>query len=132
MATIRKEFTVAVPPDRVWAALRDFGRVHEVLAPGFVTGCTLEDGGAVRAITFANGMSVRERLVACDDSLRRLAYAAEGGSANFHHASAEAVPAGNGTRFVWTTDVLPDSLAPAIEAMMDAGVKAMQRALADA
>src|SRR6478735_9063236 len=91
MATIRKEFTISTPPDRVWAALRDFGRVHQVLAPGFVSGCTVEEGGTVRAVSFANGMSVRERLVGCDDALRRLAYAAEGGRATFHHASAEVI-----------------------------------------
>ena len=130
MATIRKEFSVSAPPERVWAALRDFGRLHEVLAPGFVVDCTLEEGGAVRAITFANGMRVRERLVGCDNTLRRIAYAAEGGRAAFHHASAEVIPVENGTRFVWTTDVLPDSIAPAIAAMMDAGVEAMRKQLA--
>lgn len=130
MASIRREFVVPAGPNAVWQALRDFGAVHTKLAPGFVTGCSLEEDGAVRVVTFANGISVRERLVACDDEHRRLAYTVEGGRAKHHHATAEVLPEGDGSRFVWITDLLPDSMAPAIAQMMDAGAAVMQRHLA--
>jgi carbon monoxide dehydrogenase subunit G len=125
MATLHTEFTVHAPAARVWDALRDFGAVHD-LAQGFLTACELEEGGAVRLVTFANGMQVRERLVGIDDERRRIAYSAFGGRATHHNASAQVVDLGDGTcRFVWTTDVLPDAVAPAIEGMMQAGARAM-------
>src|SRR2546423_5859713 len=130
MASIRKEFVVRCTPEQVWAALRDFGEVHRKLAMGFVTACSLEEGGAVRLVTFGNGMQVRERLVALDDAQRRIVYTAQGGRASHHNASAQAIDAGDGTtRFVWITDLLPDAIAPAIEGMMDAGAKAMRATL---
>lgn len=129
MATIRREFALRAAPAKVWAALRDFGCVHQVLAAGFVTDCVLEEEGRVRALTFANGIRARERLVGVDEVHMRLAYTAEGGRATHHHASAEVVAEAGGCRLVWITDVLPDTLAPTIEAMMDAGVDAMRRTL---
>jgi carbon monoxide dehydrogenase subunit G len=130
MASIRKEFVVRSTPAQVWAALRDFGAVDRKLAAGFVTACALEDDGAVRLVTFANGMQVRERLVALDDAQRRIVYTAQGGRATHHNASAQVIDAGDGTtRFVWITDLLPDAVAPAVEGMMDAGVKAMRATL---
>ena len=130
MASIVREFTVELPADAAWACLRDFGRLHERLARGFVTACDLEEGGAVRHITFANGMRVRERLVSCDEAQRRLVYTAEGGRASHHNASAQIVEdRDDRCRFIWITDLLPDALAPAIGQMMDAGAAAMKACL---
>lgn len=128
MATVRKSFLVEASATDVWAALRDFGAVHERLVPGFLTGCRLE--GDTRVVTFFNGAKVRERLVACDDSLRRLADSATGGRAVHHNASVEVVEEGPGRcRFVWTTDVLPDAIAPDVDAMMTRGGAAMKARL---
>jgi carbon monoxide dehydrogenase subunit G len=133
MATIQQEFEVPAPAQAVWAALRDFGAVHEKLATGFVTGCVLEEEGAVRLITFANGMQARERLVTLDDAARRIVYSASGARFNHHNAAAQVFPLGpDRCRFVWTTDLLPDSVAPAIAQMMEAGAKAMQARLTPA
>jgi carbon monoxide dehydrogenase subunit G len=129
MATVRKEFHVEARPERVWAALRDFGAVHQCLAPGFLTACELEEDGAVRRLTFFNGMQARERLVALDDANRRIVYTSQGGAASHHNASAQVFAEGEGSRFVWITDVLPDTLAPAIESMMAAGAKVMRDTL---
>jgi len=133
MATIQKEFEVPAAAATVWAALRDFGAVHEKLATGFVTACVLEEEGAVRLVTFANGMQVRERLVTVDDTAHRIVYSASGGRASHHNAAAQVVPLGpERCRFVWTTDLLPDAIAPAIEQMMAIGAKAMQARLTPA
>lgn len=129
MATIRKQFDVTATAEAAWDALRDFTALHTRLVPGFVTACTPEDGGAVRRITFANGMQVAERLVTCDDAARRLVYTAEGGRASHYNAAVEVHPADGGSRLVWTVDLLPDALAPAIDGMMAMGVRAMQGAL---
>jgi hypothetical protein len=47
-----------------------------------------------------------------------------------HNASAEIIADGKDRcRFVWTTDVLPDELAPYIDLQMSEGAKAMKAAL---
>ena len=129
MASIRKEFPLKVSAGRVWDALRDFGAVHTRLAPGFVTDTKLK--GNVRIVTFANGSVAREELVTMDDAHRRLVYMIRSERLQHHNASAEIVPDGEGCRFIWTTDVLPNEIAPYISAQMDAGVEAMQRTLCD-
>jgi carbon monoxide dehydrogenase subunit G len=130
MATIRKEFHVTAAPAAAWDALRDFTALHVRLVPGFVTASTAEEDGAVRRITFFNGMEVRERLVTRDDAARRLVYTTLGGRATHYNAAVEVVEADGGSRLTWTVDLLPDALAPAVDGLMAQGVQAMQRALA--
>lgn len=129
MATIRKEFEVPAPADTVWAALRDFANLHR-LAAGFVTDSRVDEGGAVRIVTFANGMQARERLVTRDDAARRLVYTVEGGRPTHYNGTVQVTEAGPGrSRFVWTVDLLPDALAPAIAQMMEQGCQAMRSSL---
>jgi carbon monoxide dehydrogenase subunit G len=129
MATVTREFEVPLPAAAVWAKLRDFTGLQD-LAGGFVTACVGEEDGAVRRVTFFNGMEVRERLVTLDEDARRIVYTAVGGRAFHHNASAQVLElGGQRCRFVWTTDLLPDALAPAIAAMMDRGAQAMQATL---
>jgi carbon monoxide dehydrogenase subunit G len=129
MATVYKEFVVEADPAKVWDALRDFGAVHERLAPGFLTACKLDAEGG-RTLTFANGLVAREQLVGIDEVNRRLAYTVTDGKARHHHASAQVFAHGEGrSRFVWITDVLPDELGAYIEPMMAQGADAMKKAL---
>jgi hypothetical protein len=72
MASIRKEILIESRPEDVWAAVRDFGAVHERLVPGFVVDCRLE--GDTRILTFADGRVVRELFVDIDEGARRLVY----------------------------------------------------------
>jgi carbon monoxide dehydrogenase subunit G len=125
---IRHEFTVDASPDKVWDAIRDVGAVHTRLARGFVTGCKLV--GDVRTVTFANGMTVDERVISVDDDARRLAYSATGGRSEHHHATFEVRPDGDGSRIVWTTDVVPDEVGPAVRGMVEAGSRAIADTLA--
>lgn len=132
MATVQEEFDLPTPADAAWAVLREFDGLLR-LAPGFVTGCALEEGGAVRLVTFANGMQVRERLVTLDEAARRIVYSATGGRTTHHNASAQIVPLGaDRCRFVWIADLLPDAMAPAIGQMMRQGAQAMRSALTPA
>jgi hypothetical protein len=73
MASIHKDIPLDARPDDVWAAVRDFGNVHQRVAPGFVTDCKLD--GDSRIVTFDNGNSARELLVTMDEERRRLVYA---------------------------------------------------------
>ena len=130
MATIIRQAMIDVSPAEAWAALSDFGRVHRRLAVGFVTGCTL-DAPDVRTISFSNGAVVKERLVGIDESARRLAYTvieSELGPSH-HNAAAQIIEDAQAVRFVWTTDVLPDDLAPTIAGLMDTGIAAIRMTL---
>jgi hypothetical protein len=130
MASIREELAVAAPPEAVWAALRDFGAVHERLARDFVV-ATDHDGDS-RVVTFVNGAVAREVLVAVDDDARRLVYSVVDSplGTTHHNASAQVFPDGaGGSRFVWITDVLPHEAAPRIREMMALGAAAIQRTL---
>ncbi|VIO80999.1 SRPBCC family protein [Bradyrhizobium ivorense] len=129
MASIYKDIPIDAPADQVWDALRDFGAVHTRLAPGFVTDSKLD--GDARIVTFANGSVARETLVDCSDSRRRLVYAIKSERLTQHSASAQVFAEGDGRcRMVWITDVLPNEIASYIDAQMDLGAAAMQKALA--
>jgi carbon monoxide dehydrogenase subunit G len=131
MASIRKEFEVAAPAERVWAVFNDVGAVHTRLATGFVTECRLE--GDARVVTFANGLTTREVIVDVDDAARRLVYSARSERLAHHNASFQVFATGpSSCRVVWIADLLPHAAASPIGAMMDAGVAAMKKRLAEA
>jgi len=126
MASIHKNIPINADPDRVWAAVRDFGAVHR-LVPGFVVDTKLEDGA--RIVTFANGNVARELLVDCDDARRRLVYAIVGERMTHYSASVQVFDDGSArSRVSWIVDVLPNDIAPYISGQMDLGVTAMQAA----
>lgn len=58
MASIHNDIPLNASARDVWDAVRDFGSLHERLAPGFVTACALD--GDARIVTFANGSVARE------------------------------------------------------------------------
>ena len=131
MASIHREVTIRAHPDAAWSALRDVGALHTRLAVGFVTDVRMEPGA--RVVTFANGMVVRELIVAVDDAARRVAWAVVGGPMTHYNASAQVFAHGvNETRFVWIADLLPDEMAPGVAAMMDQGLAAIRRTLESA
>jgi carbon monoxide dehydrogenase subunit G len=128
MASIHKDIPIDADPEGVWAAVRDFGAVHQRLAPGFVIDARLE--GDARIVTFHNGNVARELKVDCDDARRRLVYAVISERVRHYSASVQVVPDGETrTRMIWIVDVLPNEIAPYIAGQMDQGVLAMQKAL---
>ena len=125
MASIHKELFLDARPDEVWSAVRDFGAPHEKLVPGVLVDSRPEPGA--RVVTFANGLVVRELLVELNDESRRLCWTARGGRATHHNASMQVFADGSRTRLVWITDVLPDEIAKAISALVEAGAAAIAR-----
>ena len=87
MASIHKDIPIDASPADVWAAVRDFGAVHQRLAPGFVLDARLD--GDARIVTFANDNVARELLVDCDDTRRRLVYAVVSERITQHSASVQ-------------------------------------------
>ena len=129
MASIYREIDIALDPGRVWDAIRDVGAVHTRLAPGFVADVRMD--GDVRIVTFDDGRVIPERIIAIDDTNRRMAYAAVGVPERKHHnASFQVFANGHGaSRLVWITDVLPDTLADKFAAAMETGLAAAKRRL---
>ena len=129
MACIRRELPIDAAPDRVWAAVRDFGAVHQRLAPGFALDARLD--GDARIVTFANGTVARELMVDCDDAARRLVYAVVSERVKHYSASVQVLADGDSrTRLIWIVDLLPNEIAPYIGGQMDQASSAMTKALA--
>ena len=127
MASIHRDIPIDARPADVWAAVRDFGAVHQRLAPGFVIDARLD--GDARIVTFANGNVAREQLVDCDEARRRLVYAIAGERVSHYNGSVQVIADGDTrSRLIWIVDVLPNEIAPYIDAQMDQAALAMQKA----
>jgi carbon monoxide dehydrogenase subunit G len=129
MASIRREVEVDAPAEKIWAAVRDVGAVHERLAPGFGVDTKMEEGA--RVVTFANGVTARELIVDVDDAARRLVWSVVGSPRLTHHnASLQVFADGAGrSRVTWIADLLPDDMAGYIQAMIEQGMAVMKRTL---
>jgi carbon monoxide dehydrogenase subunit G len=126
--SIRKEIQIDAPAEKVWDALRDFGALHTRLVPGFVTDCRMD--GEDRIVTFASGAVVREVLIDSDDAERRLVWSIVDGPYRHHNGVAQVFAEGEGSRFVWTTDLLaPDEVVQATEKSMETGVGVVKKTL---
>ena len=122
MASILREAALDLDADQVWSALRDFGSAGRLFAGVLVT-CSRT--GDIRTVTFANGMIVNERLVTIDDQARRLVYTVLDGPFLQHSASMQIIPTGQGCRFVWISDFLPDEVAPTVWPLVEEGCRAI-------
>jgi len=128
MASIHKELTIHAPADEVWDALRDWGALHERLVPGFAVDATLD--GPVRVVTFAGGAVLRELFIDRDDDARRLVWSIVDGPYQHHNASAQVVPAEDGSvRFIWIADLLPDAAAERTAQLMEVGIATIKKTL---
>lgn len=128
MASVHKETLIDARPDQVWAALRDWGALHERLVPGFVTDTKLD--GEDRIVTFFNGTVVREVLIDLDEQARRLVWSIVGGPYRHHNGSAQVFADGEDrTRFVWVADLLPNELAGPTSEIMQRGIDTVKQTM---
>lgn len=125
MATIIRMIDLAADAADVWGRLSDFAGPQEKTFPGVVSHTTFNDG--IRTITFANGMSVKERITGVNEQARRIAYGSVESRSEHHNASFQVLAGdgGQGCRVVWTTDILPDTLAPMVKTNMENGLQAL-------
>jgi hypothetical protein len=122
MASISKEIVIGCSADDVWAVIGDFATGPSRMAPGFVAATRVE--ADVRVVTFVDGAVARERFVALDDDNRRIVYTVIGDSLHPAHDNASMQVLNDGEdrcRLIWIHDVLPDDLAPALDAAMTHG-----------
>ena len=69
-------------------------------------------------------------MVDCDEARRRLVYAVISERVKQHSASVQVFADGDArSRLVWIVDVLPNEIAPYIDAQMDQAARAMQKGL---
>lgn len=130
MASIHKDILINAAPEAVWDAVRDVGKIHERLCPGFVVDTKLVDDGAARMVTFGNGMVVKELIVDSDDTRHRLVWTAQSERLTHHNGVMTIEDAGEGrARAVWTADVLPHAAAQTVGPMMEMGLAAMKTRL---
>jgi hypothetical protein len=128
MAYFQQSMVINVVASVAWDALRDVGNLHTRLVQGFVTDCHFD--GHTRHIKFANGVTAAERIVAVDDQDKRVSWTAISERLTHHNAFAQVFAFGlHSCKLVWTVDLLPDSMEPAIAAMVGAGLKAMKATL---
>lgn len=123
MATIYREAKLDVPVDEVWQALADVGSINRLIA--FLGDVTVD--GDERVCALGDG-ELRELIVSVDEEQRRVAYSIQESPFGFrhHHSSMQAVREGEGTRFVWWTDVSPDEAAPALGEALDGALESIR------
>ena len=127
MATVRRSVMIARPAAEVWDAVGDHGQLHTRVAPGMITNTTLDDDGAVRIVTFANGLVLKEDMISNDAETMRLAWSAQSDQWSHHNASLQIFAHGVGQcEAVWTADVLPHSAGALMEQFLAAGLAAMK------
>ena len=127
MASLRKSVTVARPASEVWDAISDAGQLHTRVAPGLVTDTQLVNDGETRIVTFANGLTLTEHIIANDPEARRLAWTALSDEWTHHNASLQVFALSDGSsETVWTTDVLPHGAADMIAQIMEMGLGGMK------
>ncbi len=128
MATIHREFEIEATADAAWAALRDVGRVNELIT--FLGDVTVV--GDHRTCQLGDHGTLDELIVSVDDERRRFAYSILDSPFNLqhHNASMQVIPNGeSGARFVWTTDVKPDDVVPVLSEAIDGAIESFKQTL---
>jgi hypothetical protein len=131
MASIIREIAINEDAAACWDAVRDFGALHERLAPGFIVDCKMTSERE-REVTFFGGAVARESLVGMDEEWMRLAYSVVESPMGSSHSNASVQVIRDGEaqcRFVWITDVLPDELAKRTGELMDTGLAVIKKTL---
>jgi hypothetical protein len=133
MASISKEIVIGSSADDVWAVIGDFATGPSRMAPGYVMDTRVE--ADTRVVTFIDGTVARERFVALDNESRRIVYAVVGDSLRPAHDNASMQVLADGEdrcRLIWIHDVLPDDLAPTLDAAMTHGGAVIKHTFEDA
>jgi hypothetical protein len=128
MASIRTEIEIDADADQVWEVVGDWAHGRVDMARGQAVSSHADSG--VRVVTFASGAVARERLVARDETARRIVYSLIGDTVRPEHDNAvmQILPNGAGRcRFVWSRDVLPDELAGPLRAAMEESTPVIKR-----
>lgn len=129
MARIVETVEIARSPSDVWAAVGDIGGLATSV-PQLVASCEYDQAAKILTVTFGNGMSLIEPIIAHDDDAMLVAWTARGGNWDHHNASMQVHASdGDGCQVQWIADVLPDSAEGTIQTIVQAGLGALKETL---
>lgn len=97
---LKKTITIAAPADKVWAASKNFNGLntwHPALASDEIVSGTNNTVGAVRLLTLKGGGTVKEKLLAFDETGHRYRYAIVESVLPVSHYSSSFVVTSTGT-----------------------------------
>src|ERR1700712_2127384 len=97
---LKKTITIAAPADKVWAATKDFNgwtAWHPALASDEIVSGTNNTVGAVRLLTLKGGGTIKEKLLAFDETGHRFRYAIVESVLPVSHYSSSLVVSSTGT-----------------------------------
>jgi hypothetical protein len=130
MGSVIREIVIDASPEAVWAVVGDFAGGPMRMSQGLFTDCRMDEPG-VRTLTFADGTSASERLIARDEQARRIVWAWVGDDRVTHDNTSMQVFVEDRTtsRLVWIHDTLPDELTDWLATAMDQLIPAFQQTL---
>jgi carbon monoxide dehydrogenase subunit G len=123
MASATAELTMSSSPDAVWAVVRDYQGLAGWM-PGIDESVPEGDD---RVLTMM-GMTIRERLVKCDDAGKALTYSiVDGAPVESHEATITVHDAdGGGSRVTWDVTATPDDMAGLMQGIYQGALEALK------
>ncbi len=123
MATIRHHTHIDRRPDDVWRVVADAGGISAWF-PGIDASSAEGDRRRCRA----GGVELVEQILTVDDELRRFQYRIVEGPAplEFHLATVDVLPDGDGALVVYSTEVVPDEAKALFDPAIAAGVAGLK------
>jgi hypothetical protein len=128
VASVIREIVVDASPEEVWAVVGDFADGPRRMSGGLVD--SRLDEPDVRALTFPDGSTARERFISRDERARRIVYGWVADDVAHDNTSMQVFAEGYGrSRLVWIHDTLPDKHADWLAPTMDQFAPVIQRVL---
>lgn len=124
MASLRSTARIARPADEVWKTVSDAAGISAWF-PG-IEQATAADG--TRSCTLAGGHELQEDIVNVDSELRRFQYKITAGMpVEYHLGTVDVLEDGpDSTLVVYSTEIIPDSLAELMGPSIEGGVHGLK------
>ncbi|MCI3270689.1 MULTISPECIES: SRPBCC family protein [Streptomyces] len=125
MATLRFDTRVEQDPDRVWTVLTDVRTIPD----WFPAVLEARFDGEYRHLRTPEG-TLKALVVTKNDELRRFQYRFVEGLPSpieYHLGTIDVLPDGDGSRVVYSQEILPQNLAPIVERAVGEGIAGIAR-----
>ena len=113
---------MSASPDTVWAVVRDFHGLADWM-PG-IEKSVAEGNDRVLSMM---ALTIRERLVKCDEDTKALTYSiTDGAPVESHEATITVHPDGDGSRVTWDVTATPDEMAGLMQGMYQQALESLK------